>query len=61
MTARITIALITVTCGDATPPKSTCGVPQHRQSSMDVVNSTTSPPAGEPNRGANVKTSVVCA
>jgi hypothetical protein len=57
----MSVALTTVTCGDATPPNSTCGVPQHRQSRVDVVNWTTSPPAGEPKTGENVKTTVVCA
>jgi hypothetical protein len=57
----MTVALTTVTCGDATPPNSTCGVPQQRQSSVDVLNSTVSPPVAEPKLGKNVKTSVDCA
>jgi hypothetical protein len=61
VTARMTVALITVTCGDATPPNNTCGVPQHRQSSIEVVSSTTSPPAGEPLLGESVKGLFVCA
>jgi hypothetical protein len=57
----MTVALTTVTCGDATPPNRTCGVPQQRQSSVEVLNSTVSPPVGEPKLGKNVKTSVDCA
>jgi hypothetical protein len=54
----MSVELLTVTCGDATPPKSTCGVPQHRKSSFVVVKSRTTPPEGEPKFGKNEKASV---